>query len=77
MDAERVVAVMGDGGSHTKGPTAAVDRIVTEGGARPFPEVADYTTWGDNPPYVFVGLNGGKLTFAVLVRETGPRRLGP
>jgi len=77
MDTERVVAVMGEGGRHTKGPTEAVDRIVTEGGVKPFPRVADYMRWGYNAPYVFIGLNNGKLIFAVLVSETEPRRLGP
>jgi hypothetical protein len=77
MEAERIVAVMGEGGRHTKGPSEAVGRIVTEGGMKPFPKATDYMTWGDNASYVFVGLSHGKLTFAVLVSEADPRRLGP
>ena len=79
MDTERVVAVMGEAGRHTKAPTEAVDRIVTEGGVKPFPRVGDYMRWGwgYNAPYIFIGLTNGKLIFAVLVSETEPRRLGP
>jgi len=79
MGQEQVVSVMGDGGTHLKGPgyQEVTYQVATEGGRKPLPEVDDYILWGLNGPHVLVGPHRGKLAFAVLVDGDDHRRLGP